>query len=106
MVSCDSDMCKIAIEGGESLQWLLRRKENELVKFSSDSGSSFDFKLWIQLKEKVAYETYLRITLHATMNPLMKMVNRNLLQILLKLWLTSEQRFSVNSSAYDSNYEA
>ena len=24
IVGCDSDMCKIAIEGGESLQWLLR----------------------------------------------------------------------------------
>ncbi|HOG19896.1 MAG TPA: hypothetical protein PKW37_05595 [Salinivirgaceae bacterium] len=108
IVSCNSDMCKIAIEGGgEFTMVIAERKENELVKISNDSNSPFDFKLWIQLKEKVAYETYLRITLHATMNPFMKMVAQKPLTNFVESMVDKlEQRFSVNSSTYDSNYEA
>ncbi|HQA76386.1 MAG TPA: hypothetical protein PLY32_04625 [Salinivirgaceae bacterium] len=108
IVSCNSDMCKIAIEGGGEFTMVIEdRKENEMVKFSTDSNSPFEFKFWIQLKEKVAYETYLRITLHATMNPLMKMVAQKPLTNFVETMVDKlEQQFRVNSSTYDSNYEA
>ncbi len=108
IISCNTDMCRISIEGGgEFAMTIVERQENELVKISNSDNTPFKFNLWIQLKEKEAYDTYLRITLHATMNPLLRMVAQKPLTNFVDTMVDKlEQRFGITNSTYDSNYEA
>jgi carbon monoxide dehydrogenase subunit G len=53
---------------------IIERKENELVKISSDETVPFTFFLWIQLKEVDENDTRVKVTLHADLNPMLKMV--------------------------------
>ncbi len=108
IVSCGTDHCRIAVEGGGEFGMKIEeRKENELVKIGNEEYAPFEFNLWIQLKEIEAYDTRLRITLHANMNPLMKMVAQKPLTNFVESMVDKlEQRFGATGTTYDTNYEA
>ena len=108
IISCDTDSCRISVQGGgEFGMKILERKENELVKIGNEEGAPFTFSLWIQLKEADAYDTRLRITLHASMNSIMKMVAQKPLTSFVESLVDKlEQRFSASNTTYDTNYEA
>ena len=105
---CSSDLVDRQVEGGGEFGMRIQeRKENEMVKISNEEYAPFDFQLWIQLKEVEAYDTRLRITLQANMNPLMKMVAQKPLTNFVESMVDKlEQRFAATGTTYDTNYEA
>ncbi|MFO7862769.1 MAG: SRPBCC family protein [Salinivirgaceae bacterium] len=75
VVKADADSCRFALgKTGEFGMRIIERKENELVKISSDETVPFTFFLWIQLKEVDENDTRVKVTLHADLNPMLKMV--------------------------------
>lgn len=108
IISSDADSCRILVEGGGELGLrITEREENSLVKITSEPGSKFEFKMWFQLKEVKAYDTRLRITLHASMNSFMKMVAQKPLTNFVESIISQlEKQFQVSDTTYDTNYEA
>jgi hypothetical protein len=108
IISCNENSCRIAVEGGGEFGMKIEeRKENELVKIANEEYAPFEFNLWIQLKEIEAYDTRLRITLHATLNPLMKMMAQKPLTNFVESMVDKlEQQFGATGTTYDTNYEA
>lgn len=75
VVKSDVDSCRFALgNSGEFGMRIIERRENELVKISSDETVPFTFYLWFQLKEADDATTHLRVTLHADLNPMLRMV--------------------------------
>lgn len=75
VVKADADSCRFALgNNGEFGMRIIERRENELVKISSDETVPFTFYLWFQLKEVAESDTRLRVTLHADLNPMLRMV--------------------------------
>lgn len=75
VVHADADSCKFAMgSNGEFGMRIIERKENDTVKITSDESVPFTFYLWIQLKEVAEADTRVRVTLHADLNPMLKMV--------------------------------
>ncbi|MDA3865706.1 MAG: SRPBCC family protein [Salinivirgaceae bacterium] len=75
VVKADADSCRFALgKTGEFGMRIIERKENELVKISSDETVPFTFFLWIQLKNVDENDTRVKVTLHADLNPMLKMV--------------------------------
>lgn len=59
---------------------IIERDENKLVKLKENGALPFDFTLWIQLLEKGPYDTRIKITLHAELNMMMKMMLKGKLE--------------------------
>lgn len=75
VVHADADSCRFSMgKTGEFGMQIIDRKENDTVKISSDETVPFTFYLWIQLKEVAENDTRVRVTLHADLNPMLKMV--------------------------------
>lgn len=100
---CNADECYLVL--GDNVNFGMRiveRQENETVKIMNCEGVPFEFKLWIQLKEKQYNETYLRITFHATMNPLLKMMMQKKFTSMIDNMVDQlEQRFSASNASYN-----
>lgn len=54
--------------------FIVDRQEPKLIKFEGDGALPFSFYVWIQLLEKGAYDTRLKITFEGDMNMMMKMM--------------------------------
>lgn len=95
VVKADEDSCRFALgTNGEFGMKIIERKENELVKISSDETVPFTFYLWFQLKEVGETDTRLKVTLHADLNPMLKMVAKKpLMQFVDSLVDKMEQTF-------------
>lgn len=75
VVMADSDSCRFSLgKNGEFGMRIIERKENDTVKIANDETVPFTFYLWIQLKEVAEGDTRVRVTLHAELNPMLKMV--------------------------------
>ncbi len=75
VVNADADSCRFSLgKSGEFGMRIIERTENETVKISNDDSVPFTFYLWIQLKEMSDNDTRIRVTLHADLNPMLKMV--------------------------------
>lgn len=75
IVHADQDKCRFSInKAGEFGMIILERKENDTVKIINDDSVPFKFTLWIQLKEVEASDTRIKVTLHADLNPMLRMV--------------------------------
>lgn len=75
VVQADTDSCRFSMgKTGEFGMRIIERKENDTVKITSDETVPFTFYLWIQLKEIAEGDTRVRVTLHADLNPMLKMV--------------------------------
>jgi len=73
--------CSFVIKGfGEAGLQIIEKEENKSIKLTGYGRSPFQFYVWIQLIEKDAYDTRIRLTLHAELNAMMKMMLKKKLE--------------------------
>ena len=66
------DSCRFTVEGiGKAGLKIIEKKHPELIKISSDEQTSFDFLLWIQIKEVAPGDSRIKITTEVSLNPVM-----------------------------------
>jgi len=66
------DTCRFTVEGiGQAGLKIIEREPHKLIKISSDEQTSFDFLLWIQIKEVAPDESRIKITTEVKLNPMM-----------------------------------
>jgi NADH:ubiquinone oxidoreductase subunit D len=75
------DNCTFVIKGfGEAGLQFVEKEENKTLKLTGYGRSPFEFYLWIQLIEKGPYDTRIRLTVHAELNAMMKMMLKKKLE--------------------------
>ncbi len=75
------DNCTFVIKGfGEAGLQFVEKEENKVLKLTGYGRSPFEFYIWIQLIEKDAYDTRIRLTVHAELNAMMKMMLKKKLE--------------------------
>jgi carbon monoxide dehydrogenase subunit G len=77
----DRDSCKFNITGmGLAQIRIVDREPFKTIKVESSGGLPLSFTFWIQLLPATAYETKMRLTLHADLNMMIKMMVGDKLQ--------------------------
>jgi len=75
------DNCSFVIKSfGEAGLQFVEKEENKSLKLTGYGRSPFEFYFWIQLIEKGPYETKVRLTVHAELNAMMKMMLKKKLE--------------------------
>ncbi len=68
----NGDTCRFTVDGiGKAGLKIIERNPPNLIKISSDEQTSFDFLLWIQIKEVAENDSRLKITTEVQLNPMM-----------------------------------
>jgi len=71
----DSDSCRFDIlKMGHSEIRIINREPSKTIKISNLNGAPFGFTLWIQLLPDSPYRTKIRITMHAELSAMIKML--------------------------------
>jgi carbon monoxide dehydrogenase subunit G len=77
----DRDSCKFKITGmGLAEIKIVNREPFKSIKIESSGGLPLDITFWIQLLPVDQYKTKMRLTLHAEMNMMIKMMAGNKLE--------------------------
>ena len=77
----DRDSCKFKITGlGLAEIRIVNREPFKTIKVESSGGLPLSFTFWIQLLPVDAYQTKMRLTLHAEMSTMIKMMAGNKLE--------------------------
>lgn len=77
----DNDSCKFNITGfGVAEIRIVNREPFKTIKVESSGGLPIDITFWIQLLPVDAYKTKMRLTLHAEMSMMIKMMAGNKLE--------------------------
>ena len=77
----DRDSCKFKITGfGVAEIKIVNREPFKTIKVESSGGLPLSFTFWIQLVQVDEYNTKLRLTLHAEMSMMIKMMAGNKLE--------------------------
>ncbi len=80
-VETTEDTCHFTVKGfGDAGIRIIEREENKTIKLTGDGKVPFQFIMWIQLIQKGAYDTRIRLTLHAELNMMMKMMLKKKLE--------------------------
>jgi carbon monoxide dehydrogenase subunit G len=75
------DSCHFKVEGiGETGLRIIEKEPFSTIKITGEEGSKFDFHFWIQLKEPAPYDTKIKLTIKADLNPMLKMMASKPLQ--------------------------
>lgn len=73
--------CNFVIKGfGEAGLEFVEKEENKLLKMTGYGRSPFEFYIWIQLVKKDVYDTRIKLTVHAELNAMMKMMLKKKLE--------------------------
>lgn len=71
----DTDSCHFTISSaGEAGLRIIEREEPKTIKIKGEGKVPFELFFWIQILPVSAYECKIRLTLHADMNMMIKMV--------------------------------
>jgi hypothetical protein len=74
----DRDSCKFNITGmGVAKIRIVNREPFKTIKVESSGGLPLSFTFWIQLLQVTPHQTKMRLTLHADMNMMIKMMAGN-----------------------------
>lgn len=74
-VSTDTDRCTFTISPmGEAGLRIIGREPTKTIKISGEGKIPFQLFVWIQLLPSGPYQTKLRVTLHAELNMMLKML--------------------------------
>ncbi|MEA1873961.1 MAG: polyketide cyclase [Bacteroidota bacterium] len=76
----DVDRCHFQLKGQAIKLQIVERIPFKTIKIQSDDGSVFPFTFWIQLISVSAYDTRARLTIHADINMMMKVVMKKQLK--------------------------
>lgn len=68
------DECSFKIKGMTVRLHMVDKVPSQYIKVTGDDRSPVDFTFWIQLKQVDAYDTRMRMVLHAKLNMVMKMM--------------------------------
>lgn len=77
---CTTDTCHFTVDkvGDVGLR-IVDREPNKMVKYTAYGETRFNFYLWVQIKEVAPYESRIKVTLKADLNPMIKiMVGKHL----------------------------
>ncbi len=74
------DSCRFTIKNQPVALEIMDRDPYKTLKMRSSEDSVLPFLFWIQLKEVSAYDTRVRLTIHAEVNMMMKMMLKKQLQ--------------------------
>ena len=75
------DSCRLGITGiGEIRLRILEKEPSKCIKLGSGEDSTYDFTLWIQLKQLSEKDTRVKLTLHANLNPFVQGMAKKPLQ--------------------------
>ncbi len=83
----DADSCRFSLSGmGQAEIRIIEREPAKTIKISSSGGLPIGITFWIQLLQSGPYQTKMRLTLHAEMSMMIKMmVNKKLEEGINKL---------------------
>lgn len=71
----DEDSCHFTISSmGEAGFRIIEREAPKMIKITGEGKIPFELFLWIQILPVTAYQCKIRLTLHANMNMMIKMV--------------------------------
>jgi len=70
----DGDTCSFTVKGITLTIRMVEKTPYTSIKIGGDEGSPFEFFFWIQLVNAGPYDTRMRLTLHANLNMMMKMM--------------------------------
>jgi carbon monoxide dehydrogenase subunit G len=70
----DGETCSFTVKGFALTLRMIERTAYTTVKISGEDGSPFSFVFWIQLVKVDGNDTRMRLTLHAELNLMMKMM--------------------------------
>ena len=71
----DEDSCHFTISSmGEAGFRIIEREAPKMIKITGEGKIPFELYLWIQIVPVTAYQCKIRLTLHANMNMMIKMV--------------------------------
>jgi hypothetical protein len=71
----DTESCRFTISSvGEAGLRIIEREFPKTIKISGEGKIPFELFLWIQILPVTPYQSKIRLTLHANMNMMMKMV--------------------------------
>ncbi len=77
----DADSCRFNISGlGEAEIRIVEREPHKTVKVTSSGKLPMEFTFWIQLLPVTPYQTKMKLTLHAEMGMMIKMMVGNKLE--------------------------
>ena len=66
------DTCSFTVEGvGKAGLKIIEKTAFSLIKISSDEHTTFDFLMWIQIKELEPGDSRIKITTEVSLNPMM-----------------------------------
>ena len=89
------DTCRFRVEGiGRAGLRIIEKEPYKLVKISSDEETSFDFLLWIQIKELEPGDSRMKITTEVTMNPMMAAMAKKPLKNLVDTLINQAEKIS------------
>jgi carbon monoxide dehydrogenase subunit G len=74
------DSCQFSVKGQHVKLNIINREPFKEVKFQSSDDSTFTFFFWMQLVKVGPYKTKIRLTIHAEVNMMMKVVLKKQLQ--------------------------
>lgn len=70
-----TDSCSFSVPGiGRAGLKIVEKERPKLVKIQSDEHTSFDFALWIQLKQVAENDARVKITVEPQLNPMIEMM--------------------------------
>lgn len=73
--SAETDSCSFKADMiGDMNIRIVEKDPGKTIKYSGDDKSSIPFSLWVQLKESQPGSTFMKLTLHAEVNMMMKMI--------------------------------
>lgn len=67
------DSCSFKVKGFTLKLVMVNKEENKLIKVTGDN-MPFEFYFWIQLHRVDEYDTRMKLTVHAKLNMMMKMM--------------------------------
>jgi carbon monoxide dehydrogenase subunit G len=74
-VKCDNDNCLFTIsDSSEGGVQVVERNPFKTIKFRGVGKIPFELNIWIQLLPSDSYKTKMRLTIHADLNMMMKMM--------------------------------
>jgi carbon monoxide dehydrogenase subunit G len=71
----DTESCSFSVPGiGRAGLKIVEKERPKLVKIQSDEQTTFDFSLWIQLKQVTENDARVKITVEPQLNPMVEMM--------------------------------
>lgn len=92
------DSCRFTVEGiGQAGLRIIEKQPYDLIKISSDEQTSFDFLLWIQIKELEPGDSRIKITTEVNVNPMMAAMVKKPLKTFVDTLVEQAEQLSYES---------